>query len=146
MPLAATSGDPTCLECHRVKVALYRHFIDGKGFISRMSRKNRHNWRYLPQKCHKIFQRSNQVGHGLAVAEQPSFSSRSNGTNLLYVALPADNRFQYGGEYSIDFTNRDAPTRGGDSLDYNPSVNSIQPGSCRGNAVRNLASAACSSA
>ena len=31
------------LDLHRVKVALYGHFIDGKGFMSLMSRQNRHN-------------------------------------------------------------------------------------------------------
>jgi hypothetical protein len=39
----------------------------------------------------------------------------------------------------LDFIGSSGRTR-----TYNPSVNSIQPGSCRGNAVRNLARAACS--
>src|SRR5579863_1658798 len=44
----------TC-DFHRVKVPFQGHFIDGKGLKSRRSRQNRHNRRYLPQKCHKLF-------------------------------------------------------------------------------------------
>ncbi len=43
-------------DLYRVKVALRGRFIDGKRLISRSSRQNRHNRRYLPQKCRKLFQ------------------------------------------------------------------------------------------
>ena len=49
-------------DLYRVKVARYRRCIDGKGFINRMSRQNRHNRRYLPQKCRKLFSRLKPSG------------------------------------------------------------------------------------
>jgi hypothetical protein len=41
---------------HSLKVVSIWRFVDGKGLISRLSRQNRQNRRYLPQKCHKLFQ------------------------------------------------------------------------------------------
>jgi hypothetical protein len=38
-----------------VKVVSVWRFVDGKGLMSRPSRRNRHNRHHLPQKCHKLF-------------------------------------------------------------------------------------------
>jgi hypothetical protein len=59
------------LDLHRVKVALKERFIDGKGLISRNSRQNRHNRRYLLPNCYQRLQPSTKWATGLAVRDQP---------------------------------------------------------------------------
>jgi hypothetical protein len=56
-----------------VKVTLYKHFIDGKWLMSRKSRQNRHNRRYLLPNCYQLFERSTKWAIGLAVRDQPKF-------------------------------------------------------------------------